>query len=153
MEDNIAQKTPPPQLLQEESPRPGKLKKTYPQKKVKTTSNSKPTPASPKVKRLQGQTPGKMTSQAAQARSSPRKPLFIKQNVKKLISQWEDLCPTVLTPAVETKPRFEHFVDSQSRKVLETRKFSVKIAPSVQILLDAKPEEGQDLDKPANGGP
>ena len=86
---------------------------TYPNVEVKTMSNTKQTPLSPMLKRLQRMTPGRMTSQTASSQSSPRKPKFTKQNVRKLIEKWEDLFPSNLIPAVDQKPSLKTSVDSQ----------------------------------------
>ena len=72
-----------------------------PVSKVKIASTRKKTPTSPMLKRLGGRKTGTVTSQTATTTSSPRKLIFTKKSVKKLIVEWEEACPTKLTSAVK----------------------------------------------------
>ena len=98
------------------------VKKTSPVKIASAKKIQQKTTNSPNIKNLKRLKPRNLSEIASSMNNchqklncSPRKSL----NFKNLVSKWEQLSSTVLTPAVVERPRLSDFVDSQSYRMIQ----------------------------------
>ena len=98
------------------------MKKTSPVKTVSKPVRQTIAQNSPRSKSLKRLQPRGVARIALGPNSSHQKPDYSPKksvNFQQLISKWERISTSNLTPAVQKKPKFRDFVDSQPSDVLE----------------------------------
>ena len=130
---------------EEEENKPRKVKIDTPARKSKANFDRQNQPV---LKRLQTQKIAKFAAGASPIRQKQINSPFKAKNFKQILSRWEELSTSNMTPVVDKPPGLQNFADSQSDSVLENCYKMFGQLPT--SLLDAVFDERKFFGRPAN---